>query len=55
MSNLQKIKLLVVDDSAFMRKLISDFFSDHRQIEVIGTARNGKDAIKKSSSKNPMS
>ena len=47
MSNLQKTKLLVVDDSAFMRKLISDFFSDHRQIEVIGAARNGKDAIKK--------
>lgn len=47
MSNLQKTKLLVVDDSAFMRKLISDFFSDHLHIEVIGTARNGKDAIKK--------
>ena len=47
MSNLQKTKLLVVDDSAFMRKLISDFFSDHRHIEVIGAARNGKDAIKK--------
>lgn len=47
MSNLQKTKLLVVDDSAFMRKLISDFFSDHRHIEVIGSARNGKDAIKK--------
>lgn len=47
MSNLQKSKLLVVDDSAFMRKLISDFFSDNHQIEVIGTARNGKDAIKK--------
>ncbi|AMO84710.1 Chemotaxis response regulator protein-glutamate methylesterase [Solibacillus isronensis B3W22] len=47
MSNLQKTKLLVVDDSAFMRKLISDFFSDHMHIEVIGAARNGKDAIKK--------
>ncbi|MEK4385145.1 chemotaxis response regulator protein-glutamate methylesterase [Solibacillus sp. FSL W7-1464] len=53
MSNLQKIKLLVVDDSAFMRKLISDFFSDHRQIEVIGTARNGKDAIKKIEQQKP--
>ncbi|MGA4516346.1 protein-glutamate methylesterase/protein-glutamine glutaminase [Solibacillus silvestris] len=47
MSNLQKTKLLVVDDSAFMRKLISDFFSDHLHIEVIGAARNGKDAINK--------
>ena len=47
MDNVKKIKLLVVDDSAFMRKLISDFFADHLQIEVVGTARNGKDAIKK--------
>ncbi|HWL27217.1 MAG TPA: response regulator, partial [Ureibacillus sp.] len=47
MSFLNKSKLLIVDDSAFMRKLISDFFHDHPSIEVIGTARNGKDAIKK--------
>ncbi|KGR80336.1 protein-glutamate methylesterase/protein-glutamine glutaminase [Ureibacillus manganicus] len=47
MSFLTKSKLLIVDDSAFMRKLISDFFHDHPSIEVIGTARNGKDAIKK--------
>nr|WP_108305815.1 chemotaxis response regulator protein-glutamate methylesterase [Metalysinibacillus jejuensis] len=42
-----KKKVLIVDDSAFMRKLISDFFAGHPTIEVIGTARNGKDAIKK--------
>lgn len=53
MSNLQKTKLLVVDDSAFMRKIISDFFSDHLHIEVIGAARNGKDAIKKIEQLNP--
>ena len=47
MDNTKKSKLLVVDDSAFMRKLISDFFTDHLQIEVVGSARNGKDAIKK--------
>ncbi len=40
-------KALVVDDSAFMRKLISDFLSGHPDIDVIGTARNGKDAIDK--------
>ncbi len=40
-------KLLIVDDSAFMRKLISDFFIDHAFIEVVGTARNGKDALQK--------
>ena len=47
MDNSKKSKLLVVDDSAFMRKLISDFFVDHPQVEVVGSARNGKDAIKK--------
>lgn len=43
----KKSKLLVVDDSAFMRKLISDFFVSNTKVEVVGTARNGKDAIKK--------
>lgn len=47
MVELAKIKVLIVDDSAFMRKLISDFLSEHSRIEVIGTARNGEDAIKK--------
>lgn len=40
-------KLLIVDDSAFMRKLIGDFFVDVPTIEVIGTARNGQDALEK--------
>jgi two-component system, chemotaxis family, protein-glutamate methylesterase/glutaminase len=40
-------KLLIVDDSAFMRKLIGDFFVDVPKIEVIGTARNGQDALEK--------
>nr|WP_106784229.1 chemotaxis response regulator protein-glutamate methylesterase [Lysinibacillus timonensis] len=43
----EKSKLLIVDDSAFMRKLISDFFNDNSRVEVIGTARNGNDALKK--------
>ena len=30
-----------------MRKLIGDFFNGSSKIEVIGTARNGKDALKK--------
>lgn len=46
--NTGKLKrALVVDDSAFMRKLISGFISAHPEIEVIGTARNGRDAIEK--------
>jgi len=42
-----KKKLLIVDDSAFMRKMISDFFEGHEKIEVVGIARNGQDALKK--------
>lgn len=44
---------MVVDDSAFMRKLISDFFVGNSKVEVVGTARNGKDAIKKIQSLRP--
>lgn len=40
-------KVLVVDDSAFMRKLISEMLSSHPDLEVIATARNGKDALEK--------
>lgn len=46
-------KVLVVDDSAFMRKLISSFIETHPELEVIGTARNGQDAIDKISRLKP--
>lgn len=41
------IKILIVDDSAFMRKLLSDLFSAESDFFVVGTARNGKEAIEK--------
>lgn len=44
---MKKINVLVVDDSAFMRKLISDFLNEDHQINVVGTARDGLDAITK--------
>jgi len=44
---MEQIKVLIVDDSAFMRKLIADFLSEEPRITVIGTARNGEDGIKK--------
>ncbi len=47
MASIRKKKALVVDDSAFMRKLIADFLNDHPEIEVVGTARNGQDALDK--------
>ncbi|MGE7185220.1 protein-glutamate methylesterase/protein-glutamine glutaminase [Peribacillus sp. NPDC006672] len=41
------VKVLIVDDSAFMRKLISEFLTEDSRVEVIGTARNGRDALDK--------
>ena len=38
--------VLVVDDSAFMRKLISEIIAGCDEFRVIGTARNGLDALK---------
>lgn len=42
---MQKIKVLVVDDSMFMRKLISRLIAEDTALEVIGTARNGLEAV----------
>lgn len=39
--------MLIVDDSAFMRKVISDILNGDPNIEVMGTARNGEEALKK--------
>ncbi|WP_404452641.1 chemotaxis response regulator protein-glutamate methylesterase [Virgibacillus necropolis] len=41
------VRVLVIDDSAFMRKMIADLLSSDQQIEVIGTARNGDVGLKK--------
>lgn len=43
----RKIKVLIVDDSAFMRKAIKQILESDPLIEVIGTARNGTDALEK--------
>lgn len=41
------VRVLIVDDSAFMRKVIGDIVSAAPGLEAVGTARNGADAIKK--------
>lgn len=43
----RKVRVLVVDDSAFMRKVITDLLEKDPEIEVIGTARDGLDALEK--------
>ena len=42
-----KIRVLVVDDSALMRRLISDMINSSPECEVVGTARDGGEAIEK--------
>jgi len=44
---IRQIKVLVVDDSAFMRKVISDLLEEDPRIKVIDRARNGKEAVEK--------
>jgi two-component system chemotaxis response regulator CheB len=41
-----KPRVLVVDDSAFMRRLTSQIIDDSGEFVVAGTARNGYDALK---------
>jgi two-component system chemotaxis response regulator CheB len=39
------IRVLVVDDSAFVRKVVTQMLSRSPAIEVVGTARDGEDAL----------
>ncbi|MDF1616806.1 protein-glutamate methylesterase/protein-glutamine glutaminase [Petrocella sp. FN5] len=38
-------KVLIIDDSAFMRRVISDIISSDNRFEVVGTASNGKEGL----------
>ncbi|MGA1861743.1 chemotaxis response regulator protein-glutamate methylesterase [Deferribacter thermophilus] len=42
---MNKIKVLIVDDSAFMRKAIEGMLKKDPEIEIAGFARNGKEAV----------
>jgi len=41
------IRALIVDDSALIRKLLSDILSEDPNLRVVGTAVNGKDGLEK--------
>ncbi len=41
------INVLVVDDSAFMRRIIVDILNEDKNINVVGIARNGNEALEK--------
>ena len=42
---MDKIKVLIVDDSAFMRNILERMIKSHSQMEVVGKAENGLEAV----------
>ncbi|KMT22006.1 protein-glutamate methylesterase/protein-glutamine glutaminase [Clostridium cylindrosporum] len=44
---LSKIKVLLVDDSALMRRVIKEILITDSEIEIVGAARDGEDAVQK--------
>ncbi len=50
---MQKIRVLVVDDSTVMRRLLSDALASDPALEVVGTAPNGRIALDKLPQLNP--
>lgn len=50
---MKKIKVLVVDDSALMRLLISDMLASDSVIEVVGVASDGNEAVRKTKELEP--
>ncbi len=47
------VKVLIVDDSVFMRTVIRDIPSKEDSIEIVGTASNGLDALEKIKENHP--
>ena len=50
---MRKIRVLVVDDSVVIRKILTDVLSQDSDIEVVGTAPNGRIALSKLPQLNP--
>ena len=48
-----KIRILVVDDAVVFRRLVSDVLSSDPELEVVGTAANGRIALAKMTQVNP--
>src|SRR5213593_3527907 len=41
----KKVRVLIVDDSAFMRKVLETIFNSDSQLQVIGHAKDGREAV----------
>ncbi len=42
-----RVRVLIVDKSAYMRRILADIVSSHPDLEVVATAGNGPDALNK--------
>ena len=51
---LKQIGVLIVDDSIFMRKIITDILNQDAQIKILGEAKNGIDGVEKCMSLRPQ-
>ena len=49
----KKIRVLVVDDSTFMRKVLENIYSSDDQLQVVGTAKDGREAVSMAESLKP--
>ncbi|RUO77063.1 protein-glutamate methylesterase/protein-glutamine glutaminase [Idiomarina seosinensis] len=47
------VRVLVVDDSAFFRRRVTEILEQNRRIEVIGSANDGREAVDKAKSLRP--
>ena len=52
-ANTKKIRVLLVDDSTFMRKVLQEIISGDPQLEVVGQAKDGHEAIAMADSLKP--
>ncbi len=48
-----RVRVLVVDDSALMRRLLTDLLRSSPEIEVVGSARDGREAIEQAARLRP--
>lgn len=47
------VKVLIVDDSGFFRRRLTDLINQHPNLEVVGTASNGQEGIAKAAELQP--
>ena len=49
----KKIRVLVVDDSNFMRKVLENIYNGDEQMQVVGSAKDGREAVAMAESLKP--